>query len=427
MTSAGARPAVNLYPLPDFLAIGALVAIFISLLRRTQQTRMRYWVVGWALVLAHIAAEFVALNIGAGSDTVSALSAVTLLLASAAFIWAAQTPQRNRTRTLVRTGLAELPNVAFIFCLYGNVQSGAVYLGLVTVGALGALLAINAGTRGGDRVSRRLYAGGITAAYAIQAALVLRGDIEFAFDWMLCWHYLAVAILFWTGSARRSPGVVFTTASFLAWAAVFPAAAVLQHFAPAVHVESEVWNLPKFLVASGMILTLLEEQMAKVEQAALHDALTGLPNRRLYAVRVREAVAQAAQRHRRVALVTLDLDRFKQINDRFGHYAGDEALRTVAARFAGCLRASDTLARIGGDEFMAILDDLGDPAAAKRIVHAFEQALVEPLLIDQQPVRLGVSIGVAIYPDDATDIDAMQRLADRRMYGGKQAERPASA
>ena len=413
---------MNLYLLPDFLAIGALVSIFLSLLRRTKQTRMRYWVVGWMLILAHIVSEFVALNIRFGSDQVYAVSAVTLLLASVSFVWATNTPHRKSTWALTRMCLAEIPNVAFIFCLYGNMDSDAAYLGLVAAGALGSFLALSTGERRGDQAERALYAGSILAAYAIQAALVVYGTAEYAFDWMLCWHYLAVAVLFWKSAARRTPGAIFTTLSFVAWAAVFPTAALLYRFAPSIHVESEVWNLPKFLVASGMILTLLEEQMAQAELAALHDALTGLPNRRLYDQRLREALQQAAHTHKRVALVAFDLDRFKQINDRFGHFAGDEALRTVAQRFVSRIRASDTLARLGGDEFVAILSDLPDHAAVARIIRSFEEALAEPVMIDDQPVELGVSIGVAIYPEDTTDITEMQKLADQRMYAGKRAD-----
>ena len=416
---------MNFYLLPDFLAIGALVSIFLSLLRRTKQTRMRYWAVGWMLILAHIVSEFVALNIRVGSDQVYAVSVVTLLLASVSFVWAANTPHRESTWALARMCLAEIPNMVFIFCLFGNVDSDAAYLGLVAAGALGSTLALSTGERRGDRSERAMYAGGILAAYAIQATLVTYGTAEYAMDWMLCWHYLAVAVLFWKSATRRSPGVVFTTLSFVAWAAVFPTAALLNRYAPWIHVESEVWNLPKFLVASGMILTLLEEQMAQAELAALHDALTGLPNRRLYDLRLREALRQAARTGKRVALVAFDLDRFKQINDRFGHFAGDEALRTVAQRFAGRLRASDTLARVGGDEFVAILSDLPDRAAVARIIRSFEEALTEPVMIDDQPVELSVSIGAAIYPEDTTDVTVMQKLADQRMYAGKQADLPA--
>ena len=416
---------MNLYLLPDFLAIGALVSIFLSLLRRTKQTRMRYWVVGWLLILAHIVSEFVALNVRFGSDQVYALSAVMLLLASVSFAWAADTPHRKNTWALMRMCLAEIPNVAFIFCLFGNVDYDAAYLGLVAAGALGSFLALSTGERRGDQTEKALYAGGILAAYAIQAALVTYGTAEYAFDWMLCWHYLAVAVLFWKSAARRSPGVVFTTLSFVAWAAVFPTAALLYRYAPSIHVESEVWNLPKFLVASGMILTLLEEQMAQAELAALHDALTGLPNRRLYDLRLREALKQAAHTGKRVALVAFDLDRFKQINDRFGHFAGDEALRTVAQRFVSRIRASDTLARLGGDEFVAILSDLPDHAAVARIIRSFEEALAEPIVIDHQSVELSVSIGVAFYPEDTTDITEMQKLADQRMYAGKRVDLPA--
>ncbi len=414
--------------LPDFLAIGGLVVIFMSLLRRTHQTRMRYWFVGWALILAHIVFEFLAINIQRGSDPIYAASTAMLLLASVAFIWAAQGSQLASSRDLGRMTLAEAPNLAFVFCLYGGIEATSVYAGLIAAGALWSAWsawAFNAGGRASDRSGRTTRLLGIVAVYAIQAAILVYGSSEDAMDWMLCWHYLAVALFFWMGSPRASTGVVFTTASFIAWALVFPIAALLYHLAPAVHIENEVWNLPKFLVATGMILTLLEEQMYKAELAAMHDALTGLPNRRLFDERLRQAFEQAQRSHKKVALVVIDLDHFKQTNDSLGHQAGDDLLRAVAACFARSMRASDTLARIGGDEFVAILGDLPSRAAAERVLDALQHSLRQPLVIQNQSVTVSASMGMSLFPDDCSDPVQLLATADQRMYAAKLARRPA--
>ena len=125
---------------------------------------------------------------------------------------------------------------------------------------------------------------------------------------------------------------------------------------PNVVVESEVWNLPKYVVALGMILLLLEEQIEHNKHLALHDVLTGLPNRRLFQDRLANTLERARRTGTQAALLVLDLDRFKQVNDTLGHHVGDLLLQNVAKVFSGRIRRSDTVARTGGDEFSVILE-----------------------------------------------------------------------
>ncbi|EQD64130.1 diguanylate cyclase/phosphodiesterase with PAS/PAC sensor(s) [mine drainage metagenome] len=417
---------MSLYLLPDFLAIGGLFAIFVSLLRRTRQTRMRSWALGWALLLTHILAEFIAVNIHTASDAAYAVASITLLLASVAFIWAALEAPLQRWRFLARLAAVELPNVVFIVLLFSNAGTPAAYVTLSIAGALGSLLLVRAGARISDRKERWVFVLGILFAYSAQAALSAYGHPDYAFDWMLCWHYLAVATLFWRSARHVTPGTVFTTLSFVAWASVFPVAELLHVLAPSVHVESEVWNLPKYLVATGMILTLLEEQMTVAEEAAQHDDLTGLPNRRLFDRRLLQAFALADRSGGRMALLAIDLDRFKQINDRYGHPAGDEVLMTLARRLSERLRKGDTLARVGGDEFIAILPEVPDRAAADVVAGALTAALQIPVDLPDARVMVGVSIGVTVYPDDAQDANGLMALADRRMYASKGMEAPSA-
>src|SRR5208282_6537024 len=122
-----------------------------------------------------------------------------------------------------------------------------------------------------------------------------------------------------------------------------------QTYYPTVHIESEVWNLPKYVVAVGMILLLLENQIEHNKYLALHDELTGLPNRRLFQDRLASALERARRTGSQAALLLVDLDHFKQVNDTVGHHIGDELLKRVSDAFVGRVRRSDTVARTGGD------------------------------------------------------------------------------
>jgi diguanylate cyclase (GGDEF)-like protein len=198
----------------------------------------------------------------------------------------------------------------------------------------------------------------------------------------------------------------------------FPALILLAKFAPSVRVESETWNIPKYLVAVGMIVTLLEDQIAATEHLAYHDELTGLPNRRLLQDRLTQALARADRTGCRVAVLLLDLDDFKEINDTFGHRIGDAVLQQVVARLSSRMRASDTLARTGGDEF-TIVSEIATAEGAQSLASAMESALVLPLSVEGELVRTGVSAGYALYPDDGADPTELCAAADKAMYVSK--------
>jgi diguanylate cyclase (GGDEF)-like protein len=191
-----------------------------------------------------------------------------------------------------------------------------------------------------------------------------------------------------------------------------------RNLVPAIHIESEVWNIPKYLVAVGMIVTLLEDQILQSEHLAYHDALTGLPNRRLLQDRLVQALARAERAGHKVAILLLDLDDFKEVNDTFGHRIGDAALQQVVTRLSTRMRASDTLARTGGDEFTVVSEVTAAPGA-DTLVSALESALVLPLRVEGKLVRTGVSIGYALYPDDATDTVELCAAADKAIYAAK--------
>lgn len=163
-----------------------------------------------------------------------------------------------------------------------------------------------------------------------------------------------------------------------------------------------------------------EEQLAYL---AYHDALTGLPNRILVEQELDLALARARRAQGAAALMFVDLDDFKEVNDRLGHAAGDRLLAGVATRLRGVLRDSDVLARQGGDEFLVLLADLTDDAtsAAENVGGKLLDALREPFVVAGTEIRTGASIGISLYPDDASDTEALLRHADVAMYKAKAA------
>jgi diguanylate cyclase (GGDEF)-like protein/PAS domain S-box-containing protein len=168
-----------------------------------------------------------------------------------------------------------------------------------------------------------------------------------------------------------------------------------------------------------------KEAEARVRYMALHDALTGLPNRTMLADRLSVAIAQARRNQKKVAVLMLDLDHFKHINDSLGHHVGDQLLEAVAGRLRGCLRESDTAARLGGDEFVIALADVGDPDDAKVVAAKVLAALTEVFPIDHHRLHVGVSIGISLFPGDGEDSAALLRAADMAMYDAKESGRGA--
>ena len=164
----------------------------------------------------------------------------------------------------------------------------------------------------------------------------------------------------------------------------------------------------------------------RIEYLAYHDALTGLPNRLLVQDRFVQAMAQAERKGNRVALVYMDLDNFKTINDTLGHAAGDELLKEVARRLRESVRDSDTISRQGGDEFLILLGDLPDTDIVSTILLKIMDRLQEPLRLDAMELSASASIGVAIGPQDGSDFETLRKKADLAMYRSKETGRNTS-
>lgn len=166
----------------------------------------------------------------------------------------------------------------------------------------------------------------------------------------------------------------------------------------------------------------LRESQQLLEQQANHDALTGLANRKLLTDRLDGAVARARRNKTRFAVIMADLDRFKAVNDSLGHAAGDEVLREVSNRLQSSVRASDTVARVGGDEFVLLVEDIGTADSVGLVLAKLVESVTAPIkLAGNAQVLIGVSVGHAIYPDDSDQLESLLGQADKAMYRGKPA------
>ncbi len=167
-------------------------------------------------------------------------------------------------------------------------------------------------------------------------------------------------------------------------------------------------------------MTEVAEQTARqMAHMAEHDGLTGLPNRALLNDRLERSIALAKRRGKKVALMYLDLDHFKHINDSLGHGIGDQLLQSIAKRLATCVRLSDTVSRHGGDEFVVLLADVEDAEGAALTAQKLIDAMAQPHLIGIHKLHITLSIGISLYPDDGKDIESVVRNADTAMYHAK--------
>lgn len=172
-------------------------------------------------------------------------------------------------------------------------------------------------------------------------------------------------------------------------------------------------------------ISMQKQNEERIRQLAYYDSLTGLPNRRLFIDRMERAIAQAKRQGQQLAVLFIDLDHFKRINDSLGHAAGDQFLRAVAQRLQSTIRAQDTIARVGGDEFIALLTDIGKPAQVMQAALRMLEALSPPIKYQEHELVVSCTIGVSIYPDDGQSAAVLLGHADTAMYRAKGSGRNA--
>ncbi len=186
-------------------------------------------------------------------------------------------------------------------------------------------------------------------------------------------------------------------------------------------IHARTAELESALRENEKMMRALQIANEKITHMACHDALTGLPNRVLLEDRIQQSIVQSKRDHTRMALLFIDLDKFKPVNDLLGHKAGDSVLKVAADRMRDSVRAVDSIGRIGGDEFVVCLPQLNRSDDAIIVARKIQSCLMKPIQIDSHEVRIGSSIGVSLYPDNGDNMQSLMQAADEAMYAIKEA------
>ncbi|GGH09747.1 putative bifunctional diguanylate cyclase/phosphodiesterase [Silvibacterium dinghuense] len=526
----------------DILILGLLVLVFGSIFRTRPTVRLRYWIIGWFLILIH----FAVLLWSPATPFKAALAATamlsTLLLGGVAFLLAGDRRHLGVLRGFRLIALLCGPGLLYAALTSFQYSNRLLLTGIVLLQAGGTLVAIQ---RLWQRHASMVRLGAMLVPLCTlwSLAAIYSGNLIQGTYADLTLLYLLNAILYWLDFRRASMGVVTAIGGLLAWAMVFPCAVAMETWFPNVSISPEIWNLPKYFVEFGMILTLLEDEIAamalqreeyrllfeynphpmwiydeealaflKVNEAAAaaygftmeefsrmslhdlrpieeklklecrlreldevslrsgpwthikadgsrikvdiashaiqfegrkarfalvqnvterielheqlvhqanHDTLTGLPNRLLLKDRMEHTLSSAARNGEKVAVMCLDLDRFKQINDRYGHPIGDACLKHLADLLRSRLRAADTVARSGGEEFTLLLAGLSSAEDAAGVAQVLLESIRQPFQVEGYQLELSASLGIAMYPDDGSEAQVLWRASDTAMYRAK--------
>jgi diguanylate cyclase (GGDEF)-like protein/PAS domain S-box-containing protein len=526
----------------DILILGLLVLLFAVIYRKLASRRLRYWIAGWLFSLAHFVVLLPRASTPFWQEVQIALGMSGLVLAGVCFVLASSA-FALRNKSLVWVGVAvSIPVLTYVFLV---IFGYCAVWPLILFAIAGEAAAVWIGWRFNRNKPIVLWANNLAAAScgAWLVWLISKQQADIGIYAILTQLFLINAVLFWNDFHRVSAGVVTASAGLLAWAAVFPIALTMAHFFPQVHVPGELWNVPKYFVEFGMILTLLEDQIytanwqseqyrllfdsnphpmfiydtktfafLRVNDAALreygysrpeflkmtisdlhevaalagverlladthssikvtgpwtqrrkdgsefqaeisshpiefegcdarltlvqdvtdrerlheqlvhrahHDSLTNLPNRFLFEQRMRHTLENASRYGHKAAILCIDLDRFKQINDNHGHATGDTCLQEIAERLTKRLRESDTVARTGGEEFTVVIGELLHGGDAEKVACDLLTEFRRRFTVDGLEMQLSASVGVALYPDHGTEGAQLWRAADIAMYRAK--------
>lgn len=406
--------------LPDLGAVALLTTAFAAVARRSQTPVSGLWLAGWVLIALHFAALFFAPLPGLVGVISVFLSLAALTWAGILFMFATVPYRKERSSRFMLVALLFLYPLYIALILFAPGVTWALIAVALLLGAAPLTIALLNVRKVNDPLRWTAVILHLAlASFLLNFQQRPGNGAALALNAVLFGVYFGCCLSFRYGYRRMTAGAFITTAGFLTWAAVFMLAPAINAFLPSLHVESEVWNLPKYVAAIGMILLVLEEQIEHNKHLALHDELTGLPNRRLFRDRLGNALERARRSGTQTALLLIDLDGFKQVNDTAGHHVGDLVLQHVSSIFLGRVRRSDTVARTGGDEFSIILEEPTNREEAERVSHSLIQLLNQPWEFDGRAVQVGGSVGIAIFPEDASTAEALRIAADLHMYKRK--------
>jgi diguanylate cyclase (GGDEF)-like protein/PAS domain S-box-containing protein len=537
--------------LVNIVILGLFVFLFGAITWERRDDRLLCWVGGWLCVLAHFAAELWQLWQPSGvllQNVQTCVSLDTLALGAVLFAVSSMVLKEGRPVAL-RLGL--LLAVSTLLCINLAAVALPVLWPLAAAVAARQLLAVLLAAREQRRL--RPLTGAVVAVLCLITGVwmfyaIFHGQPEIVIFALLAEMFIVVAIDFWSNGWERTVALHTMTAGLVAWGMVFPVSFWMQELWPHFILNREIWNIPKFCVAVGMILVVLDEdtraahslsedyrllfdsnpqalwiteiatrRFLAVNQAALdmhgytreeflalkltdilhfdvrewalaqlgsaqprpnrasrhirkdgtivpldlsaydivfhgspcrfvmavdvterealaqrlehetqYDHLTGLPNRMLFPELLAAAIDHAAGDDEKLAIICLDIDRFKRINDTFGMRVGDECIQRVAAILTSQVRAMDIVARTGGEEFTIVLTGIGNSVIAEQTAYDLQQCFAAPLVVQGFKVPISLSMGLGFYPNDGTDPISLWRSAERAQLlakgaGGRQA------
>jgi diguanylate cyclase len=414
---------MNYLLLPDLAAMTLLLGILYFLRRRHPRESVNLWLIGLLFIFleAFIHAAYPPPGM---LRTIAHIVALNFFyIAGGIFLWASGRDIFQRRSLLLYLVINSAPCIALLV-IYGLALHDAwVY-------HIASMCGLCIGVVSTFAIARTFNLGRAWLLLLVQCCtwtavwyFASIHDFREAAYFVLFVLYFVTAVVFQLSLPRKSLGKVAIVIGFVVWSLVFLVHSWVSNHHGYDAIADEIWNLQKFLVTIGMLLVLLEQQVASNEWYAFHDHLTGLPNGRLFEDRLAAAIHQSQSNGTRTALLMIDLDGFKLINDSHGHDVGDELLRQISRSLRSAIRVSDTLARLGGDEFIIISTDLPSDQPADTITEnstvRIAAALRKPVDINGIALTVSGSVGVALYPDDTTDEVILRRLADQRMYERK--------
>lgn len=408
----------------NILLLSLLVLVFGSILRKRSTGQMQFWFIGWLMVLANYISRLLASTTDISQRLTSSLELDTLLLTGVFFVVAVSFVCGNTLHRWLLTASISIPALLYANAYVWNFSSKPLsfFLLLFAIGGVLAILWTHY-----RRIST--YVVVISCAVFLIAGLlataIARNEVESGLRIIPAALFFVAAGLYLRRFPRATVGVVTAVCGLFAWGMSFGmdhlVGGSLRDFS-----STTLLDLAKYLVAVGMIVTVLEEQIEQATEAsaqlvhqAQHDPLTGLPNRLLFEDRLMQALARSKRSKQHMAVFCIDLDRFKQVNDTFGHHIGDLYLKSVTSRFLTRIRESDTLARTGGDEFAVVVENLHNAEDAAKVAQYLLDTLKRPLMLEDTVIQAAASIGVAVYPYDGDDAESLRKAADQAMYRAK--------
>lgn len=411
---------MNYLLLPDFFAMSLLVGVLLAVRRRHRDREgLRLWIGGLMLILTECAAHIIYMLRGI-TPLVHRLSHVVALdaylVAGILFLFSASSSLRRMDHRALLVCSNALP-LLLMLTVYGwDVRTQSPYW--ICIGAGIAVALISSVLR---RSWQHLVA--MVVLWGPTAFSVATSQYRSAAYFGLALVYLMCAVAFARSLPKGSRGSLAVVAGFAMWSLCFATHSWMVSQHPKwIDFASEVWDMQKFIITVGLLVVMLEEQLSSSERLALHDELTGLPNRRHFDDRLHSLLLHAEQEHHSVSVFTLDLNGFKQVNDTLGHDAGDILLKSVAMSLTTTAKPLGLVARQGGDEFSVIVagaDELEKLHIRKLLLEAVEEPVNLGPAYAERVVRVSASIGVATFPQDAEEQGALMRLADQRMYEQK--------